>query len=187
MLWNSPSWHILEYELKNGVGYTSGKDYMRYITDTSGRTIEVFTYYFDETIAMHSKLYTDLSKFSGPGNTELREFQTTCYHPNGQLRSTEFHFQNNRMKVIYDLEKKPYYTEQIIGTDTLSGFYICSMDENFNFGYRIYEDNKYIGTIITDRIFSFYSSFGSMTKRQAKRKFLILKRINDIPYPELIW
>ena len=182
-LWNLPSWHIFELELKNGVGYSSGKNYIKYVTDSAGRPREAFTYYFNETLAMHSTLYSDLSKLSSAENYELWEFVTTTYYPNGQLRSTEFHFQNTKMKIIYDQEQTHYYTEQIVGTDTLSGFYLSSMDENFNFGYRIYEDHKYIGTIVTDRTFSFFSSFGPITKRQAKRKFQTLKKMNEKPYP----
>jgi hypothetical protein len=179
-LFNPINWH-LDVSLLEKKNYSTGQNYIEYKLGLNNHPIEAKTFYFDGKMAMFSKLYTS-SDSVFEDNLNQWEYQTITYYKNGKLRSLEYNYLNNQMRIFYGINSDLIYSEQIIFGDTINGIFPFEMDSDFNTSYKIIENKRHVGTLIIDRNMNLINCFGNISKKELKKKYLNFRITLESPY-----
>ena len=180
-LWNGVSWSFSSNNYPVEYNYSNGTNYLKMILNPEGRLVQAKTYYYDGSIAMFSKLYSNPDSLKSQNPLDM-DFKQINYYPNGQVRMIKYNFSETKLTMYYGENTELFHIDQIIFKDTICGIFLTAFDTDYNYIFRVYEHGTYLGNMVIDSHNKLVKSDKDIPDDQLKVKYAILIETKNNPY-----
>jgi hypothetical protein len=180
-LWNGIYWHFSIENYPKLSKYSNDTYYLELILNDEGKIIIGKTYYFDGTIAMQSKLFSNPGKLTSQDPSDM-DFEQINYYPNGKVRMVKYNFSNTKLEIYYNENQEVFQTNHKVNNDTLCGIFPSNFDEDYNLTFKVYEHGSYIGNIVLDEHLKRVKSNKDIPIEIIEEKYAILMETFNNPY-----